>query len=358
MNQANTSVSVYRFNPLEDLRWSRFLERHPRASVFHSMPWLDALYRTYGYQPVVYTSAAPGQELSDGIVFSHVDSWLTGRRLVSLPFSDHCEPLVTDHGVAHALFASILEDSRKSHWNYVEVRPRDEMDGRAESFELIGTHYHHDLDLSPDLDSLYSQFHKNCIRRKIKRAEHEALQYVEGRSEILVEHFYRLLILTRRRHRLPPQPRKWFLNLIDCFGETLKFRLVYKNGVPVSGILTLQFKETLTYKSGCSDANFNKNGGMHLLLWKAIQEAKERGLRTFDFGRSETSNLGLVTFKDRWGATRTSVSYYSFFNANIYSARGNSSRTRWKLFLAKQVFRHMPATMLSSAGNLLYRHIG
>jgi hypothetical protein len=31
------------------------------------------------------------------LVFCRVRSWLTGRRSISLPFSDHCEPLVESH---------------------------------------------------------------------------------------------------------------------------------------------------------------------------------------------------------------------------------------------------------------------
>jgi hypothetical protein len=358
MTHTNTIVPVYKFNPLQDPRWSPFLMRQPNASVFHSVPWLEALYRTYGYEPLVYTSTPPGEELRDGIVFSDVDSWLTGRRLVSLPFSDHCDPLVSDPDVAQALFASMMQDCNKLKWKYVELRPRDGMNGRVAPFEPIQTLYHHDLDLTPDLDSLFLKFHKNCVQRKIKRAEHEDLLYQEGRSEKLLDHFFQLLLLTRRRHHLPPQPKKWFVNLTECFGEALKFRVAYKKGIPVASILTLQFKDTLTYKSGCSDATLHNLGGMHLLFWKSIQDAKAHGLRIFDLGRSETSNTGLTTFKDRWGATRTTVSYYNYFNSKVYSAKSHSSKLGWKMVLAKQVFRHLPGTWLSSAGNLLYRHIG
>src|SRR2546430_5296635 len=85
---------LYSLDPLEDPRWAEFVQRHPRASVFHTPGWLEALRRTYGYEPVVYTTSLPRAELTNGLVFCRVRSWLTGRRLVSLPFSDHCEPLV------------------------------------------------------------------------------------------------------------------------------------------------------------------------------------------------------------------------------------------------------------------------
>ena len=55
---------VYTFNPTEDPRWAEFVQRHPRGSVFHTPGWLDALRRTYGYEPVVYSTSAPQAERS------------------------------------------------------------------------------------------------------------------------------------------------------------------------------------------------------------------------------------------------------------------------------------------------------
>ena len=82
-------MAVFCTNPLNDARWPEFLERHPDASIFHTRAWLEALYRTYGYEPVAYTTSGPASDLTDAIVFCKVDSWLTGKRLVSLPFFEH-----------------------------------------------------------------------------------------------------------------------------------------------------------------------------------------------------------------------------------------------------------------------------
>ena len=87
-------MQIYMLNPLTDQRWSALVEQHLDASVFHTRGWLEALRRTYGYEPVVYTTCPPGNELTNGIVFCKIRSWVTGNRLVSLPFSDHCQPLV------------------------------------------------------------------------------------------------------------------------------------------------------------------------------------------------------------------------------------------------------------------------
>ena len=79
-------------DPVGDPRWSELLERHPAASIFHSPGWLSALQKTYGYEPFVVTTS-PGPTLENGLAVCRVKGWMS-RRLVSLPFSDHCAPLV------------------------------------------------------------------------------------------------------------------------------------------------------------------------------------------------------------------------------------------------------------------------
>ncbi len=87
------TMSIHTIDPLSDRRWDDLVARHPNASAFHQRGWLEALARTYGYEPVVFTTSSPTAELKNGLVFCRVKSWLTGSRLVSLPFSDHCEPI-------------------------------------------------------------------------------------------------------------------------------------------------------------------------------------------------------------------------------------------------------------------------
>src|SRR5580658_4031722 len=89
-------LPCYELDPISDTRWAALVDNHKASSLFHSPAWLRALHAVYGYQPVVVTTCAPDQPLTNGLVFCQIDSWLTGRRLVSLPFSDHCEPIVND----------------------------------------------------------------------------------------------------------------------------------------------------------------------------------------------------------------------------------------------------------------------
>jgi CelD/BcsL family acetyltransferase involved in cellulose biosynthesis len=346
-------MSVVLIDPLQDPRWADFVDRHPSGCVFHSRQWLEALRRTYGYQSCAYATVGRNQELTGAIVFCTVKSWLTGSRLISLPFSDHCQPLVTSEDDLRLIFSTLENLLRDNKRTYVELRPlvaSGSSFGPGTSFTRSKEFYLHQLDLRPDLNAIFRGSHQSSVQRRIRHAQREGVGYEEGRSEEILRKFYQLLLLTRRRHGLPPQPLTWFRNLIEAFREHLSIHLASKNGIPVASILTLRHKDTLVYKYGCSDPSFNNLGATPFLFWNAIQQAKEKALERLDLGRSDRDNSGLVTFKDRWGAARSDLFYYS------YPARG--SYAPWKLSVMRHVVERLPDPLLSMTGNLLYRHIG
>ena len=298
----------------------------------------------------------PAAPLSDGILFCEINSWLTGRRLVSLPFSDHCDPLVTSPAEASGLIEHLQTMMDGGKYRYIEFRPSLPAsyltDNRAvaccDRFLL------HTLPLDLPLEDLFRKMHKDCIQRKVRRAERESLSYAKGRTELLLEQFYQLLLLTRRRHQLPPQPFQWFRNLSDCLGDRLAVHVAYKSDQAIAAILTLTFKDTVTYKYGCSDERFANLGGTPFLFWKLIEEAKSAGSRWLDLGRSDLDNPGLATFKERLGGERQELNYYRF------SAKSNVRHPRpsWVAPLIRRTFSYIPDSVLVASGRLLYRHIG
>jgi hypothetical protein len=88
-------------------------------------------------------------------------------------------------------------------------------------------------------------------------------------------------------------------------------------------------------------------------MWKAIQEAKIDRLEEFDMGRSDCDNPGLIAFKDRWGADRSTLCYlrYPLRQSQTISEfiPGN---------VVKYIFAHAPDSLLAATGNMLYKYMG
>jgi len=344
---------VQQIDPLTDPRWPVFLERHPDASVFHTREWMTALQRTYGYEPVVYTTSKPNEQLENGIPFCRVKSWLTGKRLVSLPFSDHCQPLVNSGEAMMELLNAVEQDRSMQGMKYAEIRPMHLVSDDCGAFGVDNRFWFHRIDLSGDVEAIYGRFHKTSVRQMIKRAEREGVSAQIGNSGKHLTMFYDLLVMTRRKHLVPPQPIAWFRNLLDCLGPNCRVGVALRDRLPIASVMTLSFRSTDYYKYGCSDSAYTTLGGTHFLLWEAIRSAKERGALGFDMGRTDQHNEGLAVFKERYGAQRSELTYMRHPARTIVQNPGmNNSGIR------QMVFRNSPDALLRLAGNLMYKHVG
>ena len=167
----------------------------------------------------------------------------------------------------------------------------------------------------------------------------------------MLRDFYRLQVLTRRRHQLPPQPLTWFRNLAAHFGNAVSIRVAYIDGRPIAGILALQHKKTVTFKYGCSNATFHNLGAVPFLMWDLIRDSTERGYDLLDLGRSSPNNIGLIRFKERLGAMQTDLTYWR--TPHTIRATGIEGPQR---VLPSWVSERVPDELLILIGRALYKH--
>lgn len=349
-------MTVYQIDPLRDPRWAQFVRVHPRATIFHTPGWLETLRRTYGYECFGLTTTPPRAELNNGMVFCRVSSWLTGSRWVSVPFADHCDPLIDRAEDLHAILDWADQESMRTRNGYVEIRPLDTgivPDGsthfrRSAEFRL------HLLDLNPSIEELYGSFDKHSVQRRIRRVEKEGLVYEEGSSPALLEKFYHLMVLTRRRHRVPPQPVAWYRNLVAAMGGNTTIRVVSKDDVPVASIMTMRHGRSVVYKYGCSNEKYKNLAGNVFLFWRAIRDAKDAGAQVFDMGRSDLDNPGLINFKSNWGTVNSALTYW---RSPELSAAKRADRFKARR-IGGYLLSRLPDRCLIAVGTVLYKHAG
>ena len=170
-------MNVYEIDPTIDERWEDFLHHHPQASIFHTRGWLEALRRTYGYTPLALTTSTPDSPLTNGTPFCKIMGWFGRQRLVALPFSDHCVPLVESQDQLTCLLGYLREKVEGEHWSFVQIRANEAVAADPSACDHRDTLVFHELDLRPTLNDIFQSFHPSCVQRKIKRAERENLVY-------------------------------------------------------------------------------------------------------------------------------------------------------------------------------------
>jgi CelD/BcsL family acetyltransferase involved in cellulose biosynthesis len=212
----------------------------------------------------------------------------------------------------------------------------------------------HTLRLDPDPNVVYRRFKPKQVRHAIRVAERSGVAVVPAeRSEDVTEIFYSLHTATRRRLGVPVQPRRYFALLWrrilePGFGLVLVARA---GGRPVAAAVFLAWKGTVVYKHSASLADAWGLRPNNAVLWHAIRWACENGYSTFDLGRTDTGNEGLLLFKRGWGGDEQPL-VYSMLGRTRVSRPGMGPVTRFSRLL----IRRSPPFVCRAVGHAFYRH--
>jgi CelD/BcsL family acetyltransferase involved in cellulose biosynthesis len=338
-------------DPLADTRWGDLLERAPDATIFHHPGWLRLLRDTYRYELTACCVETDGG-LAAGLPIATVSSRLTGRRLVALPFSDLCPPLVAPGAAPGAglALAGALDTLRRRQGVALEVRGTGGALGGAPPGDRF---HHHLLALEPDVAAVERRFAKPQVARGVRRALREGLTTELRTDAAALDAFYDLHVATRRRLGVPTQPHRFILAFRALFSQGLGFVLLVRRGErPVAAAVFLTFRETLTYKYGASDERFLAARPNNLLFMEAIRWGCEHGMRTLDFGRTHWHQEGLRAFKLAWGAEERELRY-----RNVGGTAPGGRNPRVERFVGAAI-RRSPPVAGRVIGEVLYRHAG
>lgn len=338
-------------NPLQSLEWDELVLSFGGYSFFHSRSWAHVLADAYNYKPfylMIYKNRRPTAALP---AFETHSVW-TGRKGVSLPFSDHCEPLLSEEACFNDLFDGVIKCARDAKWKTIEFR------GGARFFSqypTVANYNLHVLDLCPNEKDMSKRL-RSSTRRNIKKASKQQIDISIDTSLESVKNFYGLNCLTRKHHGLPPQPFNFFKNIHQHILSEDKGIVVlarYQKQI-IAGAVFFHFGETATYKYGASHRDYLQLRPNNLVMWEAIKWYSRRGYKQFDLGRSEPDNRGLNQFKNGWGATVRQIAYYRY---DLGQKAFVESQTELPSFI-HQAFRAMPIPVLRMFGALAYRHMG
>lgn len=337
-------------DPTEYEEWNSLITHHASYSFFHSAEWASVLKDSYGYKPL-YFAAFDNNKLSATIPMMGIKSYLTGRRGVSLPFSDFCEPIVEDKTQFLKLFDDICQYAKKNNWKYIEIRGGQDYLKDQPSFK---TCYTHNLRLQKDSQLILNTF-RNSTKRNIKKAEKMGVNIEHHCSYQAVKEFYRLNCITRKDHGIPPQPFYFFKRLYDKVISKNRGVITlakHKNNY-IAGALFLNFGRKAIFKYGASDRNFQSLRPNNMVIWEAIKWHAKKGFEDFSFGITEPRHQGLLQFKRGWGGHEQSIQYYKYI---IDSDRFEIAKEDNAQYLSK-ILKKIPSRLLRAMG-FFYKHIG
>ena len=344
------AVAAQCVNPAHFPNWDMLATSHSNYSFFHGAAWAKILEDTYGYVPVYLTAEGgePGRSL---LPLMEVNSWLTGRRGIALPFTDDCGPLYGDAASARDMIQRSFELGKSRGWKSIEFRGGKELFPEAPASLSF---YGHSLNLDNDEGRMFVRL-EPPVRRAIRKAEKSGVTVNVSRNLEAMKTFFSLQCKTRRKHGLPPQPFNFFRNICQhALSKDLGMIVIasYQNR-PIAASVYFQLGVRAIYKFGASDESFQQLRGANLVMWEAVKRLARNGAKALDLGRTSIGNEGLRRFKLNWGAQERKIEYVKYdLRRNVF-VTDTDAVTGWH----NRVFRAFPIGVSRMIGAALYRHL-
>lgn len=334
-------------NPL----WQQLI-RQRRSDAFHAPAWMRVLTDTYGFEIRAYLRLDGAGQPVAGLPFCRVGD-IRGERIVTLPFSDYCDPLVDDQEGWQLLTEPLLREGRpftiRCLHNAVPLAD--------ERFKLVNKAKWHGLDLQPSLELLWQGL-DGSARRAINKAQREGIRVRLAESVEEMRAFFRLhLGMRKNKYRLLAQPYLFFENIwYHLVEKGLGFLLtaVYQDQM-IGGVFFLEWQDTLYYKfnaSTPSQLTFRPND---LLIWEGIQYGKAKGYSRLDFGLSDWDQEGLVRYKGKFATEEKTISFLKYLPANGTAAHEKQVGELLPQLTAIFTDKAVPDAITERAGDILYR---
>lgn len=334
----------------EAARWFEFVDSHPNANLFHHPAWMILLQKCYGYRPRALAVINDQGSICAGLPFMEVSSWLTGKRWISLPFSDHCIPLFEDQEALNPLVNWLEGEYSANRISHIELRwefPDSPSLRKGTDF------VRHTIPLSPDIERVAGKL-KRTHKQNISTAENRGVSVEAGNQLEHIKKYYQLQLETRQRHGVPAQPWHFFKEIFQTlFAQGLGFvQLAYYDETCIAGIVFFHWHGSIVAKYAASRDDTWQLRPNNLLFWSGIEWACKHGYATFDFGRTDIANSGLSRYKRGWGAIEEPLTYSYFTGKPISSTDGKMQK------IMQSVIQKSPLWVCRISGELLYKHFG
>jgi FemAB-related protein (PEP-CTERM system-associated) len=328
--------------------WDSFVRATPGGTFFHQIGWKEVMEGVFGFA-AHYLEARQGATLTGVLPLFEIRSPLGGSALLSLPFAVEGGICASTVPAQRALEAAACQLARDRRARQLELR-----DGlEAEGFHAReGTYFGFRRAIfATDEENMAAIRRKQ--RRMIRVGQQSGLISRVGMEDL--DAFHDLYARSVRQLGTPVFSRRYFRQLAETFGDRCLLLTVWKDTVPVAGVLSFVFGDRiLPYYAG-SRREYFRYAVNDFMYWELMRRARESGLREFDFGRSK-KGTGAFDFKCHWGFEPQPLRY------RVYLPNGGRLRERTasssNVQLLRQAWSRLPLGVTKLVGPFFIRRFG
>jgi len=164
------------------------------------------------------------------------------------------------------------------------------------------------LNIAPDEDELLKQMEKRT-RYSIRKAQKDGVKITSSASQSDLNKFLDLYSQTAARQGFVPFSKNYLTEELRAFAPSgkIKIYLAFYNDELIAGAIIVYSCDSAFYHHGASNRKFSNINETELIQWQAILDAKNRGLKFYNFWGIAPDNepkhpwAGLSKFKKGFG---------------------------------------------------------
>jgi FemAB-related protein (PEP-CTERM system-associated) len=329
-------------------RWDAFVMSCPDATFFHRAGW-QRIVRDVFHHDTYFLYAEDNGVILGVLPLGHVNSWLFGNSLTSLPFAVYGGVASIDSRATDALVQEAQQIAQRLGVAHLELRNVNPLNPDWPTQDLYVT-FRKEILADEEANMLaIPRKQRAMVRKGIKNG-------LVSHTDTTVDRFFSLFADNVHRHGTPAMPKKYFMALLAEFGPDCEILTVTAaDGRPLSSVLSFYFRdEVLPYYAGDDEAARDLAAN-DFKYWELMRRACKRGLKIFDYGRSKRGT-GPFAFKKNWGFEPTPLHYEYCLYKRDSIPQNNPNNAKYKLMIS--TWRRMPLGLANWLGPFVVRNLG
>ncbi|MEO5328651.1 MAG: FemAB family PEP-CTERM system-associated protein [Magnetococcus sp. THC-1_WYH] len=349
MSRILAGVTVRGMQVQDRSAWDRFVMTAPQATFFHRWGWQQVLEKAFGHE-TYYLLAEADEEIVGILPLGRIKSFLFGDVLVSTPFCVTGGIVAVDGAVAMLLEQEAVALAHRLRVDHLEMRSAHPMHPQWLHKDL---YYTFKKDISPNPEANLKAIPRKQ-RAEVRRGVDHGLTGIIDPD--VAGACYDVYSESVRNLGTPVFPRRLFTVLKEVFGDDCDALVIMHQSRPVAAVLNFYFRDQVLPYYGGGVTQGRGLGATHFMYWDLMnRSAKDRGVVTFDFGRSKVGS-GSYDFKRYFGFEPKALHYAYHLVAGKEMPDVNPNNPKYRLFI--DLWKKLPLGVSRTLGPMIAKNLG
>ncbi|HEY2956424.1 MAG TPA: GNAT family N-acetyltransferase [Candidatus Eisenbacteria bacterium] len=290
-------TEVRPFQESDAERWDAYVRAAPDSHFGQLVAWMRLVERQYPCRATYSLALRHGRVSGILPLFLH-----RGAPGGGILFSAPGGLLADDEESARALIAAASGRVREEGLRYLELRDQRR---RWDGLVTVEEHATLELTLAAGEEEQWRGFDAK-LRNQIRKGQRSGFEARWGADGLAA--FHRVLLENMRDLGTPIRARGYFRDALERMGSAATVLVLYSGREPAGAMFLVEHRDGIADPWASSLRRFFDRCPNQVLYWEAIRYAIGRGLKRFDFGRSQWDSP-TFRFKAQWGARPVPLHY-------------------------------------------------